>query len=93
MAKTGTIRTRVEAQLKADAEAVLQRLGLTAGDAIRLFYQEVAARQSLPFELAIPNQETRRAMRDVEQGRGLTRYKDTQEMFDTLGLPGDGNGR
>jgi DNA-damage-inducible protein J len=87
MARTATIRTRVEAQLKAEVEAVLDRLGLSAGDAIRLFYQEVAARQSLPFEVAIPNEATRRALRDVEQGRGLTRYKDTQEMFDKLGLP------
>ena len=30
MAKTETIRARVEAKLKADAEAVLEELGLTA---------------------------------------------------------------
>ena len=38
-AKTETIRARVEAKLKADAEAVLDELGLTASYAIRLFYQ------------------------------------------------------
>jgi hypothetical protein len=32
MAKTETIRARVEAKLKADAEAVLDELGLMAGD-------------------------------------------------------------
>ena len=39
MARTETIRARVEAKLKADAEAVLDELGLTASDAIRLLYQ------------------------------------------------------
>ena len=39
MAKTETTRARVEAEPKADAEAVLDELRLTASDAIRLFYQ------------------------------------------------------
>jgi DNA-damage-inducible protein J len=86
MPKTATIRARVDAELKADAEAVLNTLGLTASDAIRLFYQQVALQKSLPFAVELPNEATRRAMRDVQQRRGLTRYKDTQEMFDELGL-------
>jgi len=86
MAKSAMIRARVEANLKADAEAVLDALGLTASDAIGLFYQQVAMRKGLPFEVVIPNEATRRAMRDVEQENGLTRYKDTQELFDKLGL-------
>ena len=85
MAKTETIRARVESKLKADAEAVLDKLGLTASEAIRLFYKQVALRKGLPFDVTIPNAATRRAMRDVEQGKGLTRYKDTDEMFGKLG--------
>jgi addiction module RelB/DinJ family antitoxin len=49
MEKAETIRARVEAKLKADAEAVLDKLGLTASDAIRLFYKQVALRWGLPF--------------------------------------------
>ncbi|MBV8235019.1 MAG: type II toxin-antitoxin system RelB/DinJ family antitoxin [Acidimicrobiia bacterium] len=86
MPKTETIRARVDAQLKADAEAVLSELGLSSSDAIRLFYTQVILRQGLPFAVAVPNAETRRAIRDVERGRGLTKYQDTQEMFDKLGL-------
>ena len=51
MAKTETIRARVEAKLKADAEAALDKLGLTASDAIRLFYKQVALRMGLPLRL------------------------------------------
>jgi DNA-damage-inducible protein J len=84
--KTESIQARVEPKLKAEAEAILERLGLSASDAIRLFYKQVALRKGLPFDVAIPNAGTRRAMRDVERGQGLTRYTDTQELFDKLGL-------
>jgi len=86
MAKTETIRARVESKLKADAEAVLDELGLTASDAIRLFYKQAALRRGLPFDVVIPNAATRKAMRDVIAGRELTKYKDTREMFEKLGL-------
>ena len=85
MEKAETIRARVEAKLKADAEAVLDKLGLTASDAIRLFYKQVALRRGLPFDVVIPNAATRKAMRDVIEGRELTKYKDTREMFEKLG--------
>ena len=86
MAKTETIRARVDAKLKAQAERVLEKLGLNASDAIRLFYKQVALQRGLPFDVKLPNAATRRALRDVEQGRGLTRYRDTDEMFEKLGL-------
>ena len=86
MAKTETIRARVDAKLKAQAEGVLEKLGLNASEAIRLFYRQVALQKGLPFDVKIPNAATRRAMRDVEQDRGLTHYRDTDEMFKKLGL-------
>lgn len=68
MAKTETIRARVDATLKAQAEAVLDNLGLTAGDAIRLFYKQVALQKGLPFEVKLPNATTRRALKDADAG-------------------------
>ena len=64
---------------------MLEKLGLNASDAIRLFYKQVTLQKGLPFDVKIPNAATRRAMRDVEQGRGLTRYRDADEMLDKLG--------
>ena len=86
MAKTETIRARVDAKLKARAEGVLEKLGLNASDAILLFYRQIALQKGLPFDVKLPNAATRRAIRDVEEGRGLTRYEDTDEMFEKLGL-------
>ena len=86
MAKTEAIRAQIEPKLKAEAERILGDLGLDASDAIRIFYKQVVLRKGLPFDVAIPNETTRRAMRDVRRGRGLTQYKDTAEMRTKLGL-------
>ena len=80
------IRARVDAKLKAQAEGVLEKLGLNASDAIRLFYRQVALQKGLPFDVKLPNAATRRAMKDVKEGKNLTRYRDTDEMFEKLGL-------
>jgi DNA-damage-inducible protein J len=86
MAKTETIRARVDAQLKADAEAVLEELGLNASEAIRLFYRQVTLRKGLPFDVKIPNAKTRRALRDADAGRDLLGpFDDTDAMFREMG--------
>ena len=80
MPKAETIRARVDAKLKADAEAVLHKLGLTASDAIRLFYRQIALRNGLPFDVKLPNAETQRAMQELDEGKDVTRY-DNYEDF------------
>jgi DNA-damage-inducible protein J len=80
MPKTETIRARVDVKLKADAEAVLEKLGLTASEAIRLFYKQVALRKGLPFDVKVPNAETRRAMKELDEGEGVTRYDDFDDF-------------
>ncbi len=74
MSKTETIRARVDSKLKADAEAVLHKLGLTASDAIRLFYRQLALRKGLPFDVKLPNAETRQAMEELDEGTDVTCY-------------------
>ena len=49
MAKTLILRTRVDAQQKQAAEAVLARLGISVGDAINLFLSQVGIQKGLPF--------------------------------------------
>src|SRR5262249_2485040 len=78
--KTTTVRARVDSKLKADAEAVLKTLGLTASDAIRMFYGQVATRKGLPFDAKVPNAETRRAMRELNEGKNVTRYENFEDF-------------
>jgi DNA-damage-inducible protein J len=75
-----TVRARIDGDLKASAEAILSRVGLNPSDAIRLFYTHITLVGGLPFDVRIPNAETRKAIRDARAGRGLTRYADFEEF-------------
>lgn len=78
--KTETIRARVEPELKHEAEALLKDLGLSATDAITVFYRQVILHRGLPFDVRIPNAETVEALRQAETGEGLIEYSDLEEL-------------
>jgi len=86
MAKTAMITTRVEPALKADAEKVLSRLGISTTEAINLFLSQVRLRKGLPFDVKIPNKTTLSAMKDAEEGANLSECKDADDMFKKLGI-------
>jgi DNA-damage-inducible protein J len=69
--KTETIRVRTTPDLKQGAEAIFATLGLSASDAINLFYKQVMLHEGLPFEVRIPNRETRKAMREAMARKNL----------------------
>ena len=74
MTKSATIRARVEPELKQQAEAFFSQLGLTATEAITLFYKQVTMHRGLPFAVRLPNVETAEALRQARDGEGLTEY-------------------
>lgn len=86
MAKTAMITARIEPSLKADAEKVLSKLGISTTDAISLFLTQVRLQKGLPFAVRIPNKTTLKAMRDAEEGTNLTECKDADDMFKKLGI-------
>ena len=51
---TEQVNFQIDTTTKQDAEAVFSRIGLTATEAVRLFYTQVALRQRLPFDVTIP---------------------------------------
>ena len=77
--QTGVIRARVDPALKIRAEAVLNKLGLNASDAIRLLYKQITLRKGLPFDVKIPNAATRRAMKELDEGKG-TPFEDFDDF-------------
>lgn len=84
MAKTEMIRARVEPDLKVQAERVLRELGLSATEAITLFYRQVVLRQGVPFDVSIPNAETIEALRQAQEPDELTEYSNLDELKATL---------
>jgi DNA-damage-inducible protein J len=86
LAQTGMIRARVSPDLKAKAESILDQIGLSSSDAIRMFYKQITMRKGLPFEARIPNATTREVLRDAEAGKNRTRYADADDLFQKLGV-------
>ena len=58
------IRTRINGEIKAQASIVLEGVGLTMSDAIRLMVTRIAREKALPFEPLIPNEETLQAIKE-----------------------------
>ncbi|MCA1795601.1 MAG: type II toxin-antitoxin system RelB/DinJ family antitoxin [Desulfotignum sp.] len=86
MSKTSTIRARIEPDLKGKAEYIFKELGLTTTQAITLFYKQVELKKGLPFDIAIPNKTTRKTFSDTDAGRDIVICKDTDDMFNKLGI-------
>lgn len=70
MASDTVVRARIDGQVKEKAAKVLADMGLSVSDAIRLLLVRVAAEKALPFEIKVPNAETRAAMAELERGAG-----------------------
>ena len=80
MAKSGMIRARVEEELKRQAEELFSELGLSATEAITLFYKQVTVHRGLPFDVRMPNAETLEALRQVRDGHELTEYANLEDL-------------
>jgi DNA-damage-inducible protein J len=72
MASDTVVRARIDGQVKKKAAKVLADMGLSVSDAIRLLLIRVAAERTLPFEIKVPNGETRAAMAELERGAGTS---------------------
>ena len=64
------VRARIDTATKERAADALEAMGLSISDAIRLLMIRVADERRLPFEVKVPNATTRRAIAELEAGKG-----------------------
>ncbi len=64
------VRARIDTHTKERAADALEAMGLTISDAIRLLMLRVADEHRLPFEVKVPNATTRKAIAELESGKG-----------------------
>jgi DNA-damage-inducible protein J len=64
------VRARIDTGTKERAAAALASMGLSISDAIRLLMLRVADERRLPFEVKVPNATTRKAIAELEAGKG-----------------------
>ncbi len=61
-----TINIRVDEKLKKQSEMIFDELGMSMTGAITIFLKAVVRTKSIPFSLEIPNKETIKAFREVD---------------------------
>ena len=86
MAATAMIHVRVDEETKAQAAETLAAMGLSVSDAVRVFLKRVVIEKAMPFEVRVPNSETRAAMAEADAivRTRRARFANAQELFDAL---------
>jgi len=85
MATNAVVRSRISLEVKEKAAAVLEEMGLTVSDVMRIVLTRVANENALPFELK-PNKLTRNTLRKTARGAEVHPAKDAADLFNKLGI-------
>lgn len=64
------VRARIDTATKERAADALDAMGLSISDAIRLLMLRIADERRLPFEVKVPTPATRKAITELESGKG-----------------------
>ncbi|MFK7845043.1 MAG: type II toxin-antitoxin system RelB/DinJ family antitoxin [Rhodothermales bacterium] len=86
MPKSSSISARIDPKIKQRAEQIFQQLGLTASQAITLFYRQVEMRKGLPFPVEIPNETTLKALKEAQDKDNLSKFESSQDLYEDLGI-------
>ncbi|MFZ1080759.1 MAG: type II toxin-antitoxin system RelB/DinJ family antitoxin [Candidatus Kryptoniota bacterium] len=83
MAKTAMVQARIEPELKSEVEKIFHTLGMNTTYAISIFFRQVKLAKGIPFDVRIPNEETRRAIAEARAGKGK-KFPSTKELYAEL---------
>jgi DNA-damage-inducible protein J len=86
---TTNISIRMDTELKAQAEALFNELGMNLTTAFNIFVRQAVREGRIPFEIRVdrPNRETAAAMRDGERiarDPEVKGYRDREELLRDL---------
>ena len=77
------VRARIDTATKERAADALQAMGLSISDAIRLLMLRIAEERCLPFEVKVPSAATRKAIAELEAGKGK-RFASVEQLMADL---------
>lgn len=83
MSANQLVQARIDGAIKKEAAVVLEAMGLTISDAVRLLLTRVAREHALPFDPLIPNDETIAAMMEARAGN-LSSVSSIEELKKAL---------
>ena len=82
MSLSATVRARVDESLKTDAENILKEIGLNTSQAINIFLKKVVAEHGIPFDLKVPSERLKTAMKEAKQNEGSFHHNIDDMMKD-----------
>ncbi|WP_354683033.1 type II toxin-antitoxin system RelB/DinJ family antitoxin [Cupriavidus necator] len=71
MSASTFVRARVDSAIKEEASVVLEAMGLTVSDAVRMLLTRIAREQAFPLELMTPNPATIAALKEARAGGAI----------------------
>lgn len=78
------VRARIQPKLKREAEGVFRKVGLSPSEAVNVFYRQVVLRNGIPFNVALPNEETKSAIQSARSRKGVKKFRSVEALFDEL---------
>ncbi len=101
MSKTATVYARVEPEIKEQAEAVLNKLGISMSEMVDMVLRQIVYQQRIPFEISLPkppipcldemtleefNAELQKGLDDIAAGRVFTMDEVEARMKERFGI-------
>ncbi|MCL2634094.1 MAG: type II toxin-antitoxin system RelB/DinJ family antitoxin [Oscillospiraceae bacterium] len=101
MAKSSSVYTRIEPEVKEQAELILSRLGIPMANAIQLYLNQIVLQNGIPFEVKLPRKaplvyselskeefdaEMEKGMASMRAGRGLSSKEVREKMHRKYGI-------
>ena len=83
--KSSRVSARMSSELKQDAEAILNKIGLSPSEAINIFFAKILSEGGIPFDLKLPKQ-TLKAIKDAKSSKNLITSKSSKVLFEDLGI-------
>jgi len=80
MSQTAVVHARIDAATKNATEKILETLGMTPTEAIRLFYRQIALRKEFPVELHVPNKLTAATLDGSDQDKRIERFRSVDDL-------------
>jgi DNA-damage-inducible protein J len=85
MAGNVVVRSSVSVEVKEQARVVLDTMGLSVSDVMRIVLTHIANEGKLPFEVT-PDELTRNTLQKSARDEEVHRAKDAKELFAQLGI-------
>lgn len=66
-----TTSIKLDPTVKQEAQEIFATLGLTLGEAVNLFLNQVRLRKGIPFDIEIPNAKTQQILQEIREGKNV----------------------